>query len=205
MDKVVVTGASGFIGSHLVAQLKKRYEVIEVTYPYPEVKNCTRVYHLAAPATTEFIVQNPLRVLEYIVEWTKSAMLINPKALFINISSMGADNTVGKDEQACYNTAKRYMELYIKYSDINGFNYRLPAVYGKGMHYDYFIKKCIDGVATEPTEDRDYYITHVDEVVNALVDLRNIQQTQLTLKEIYELFTTRRRGIHWNPFSQEID
>jgi nucleoside-diphosphate-sugar epimerase len=205
MDRVVVTGASGFIGSHLVANLKKQHEVIEVQYPYPEVKDCTRVYHLAAPATTEFITQNPLQVLDYIVAWTKSAMKINPEALFINISSMGAENTRGEEEQACYNTAKRYMELYIKYSNIRGVNYRLPAVYGEGMHSDYYIKRCIDGTATEPIEDKEYFITHIDEVVDALVAVRDLQITETTIKEIYELFTTGRRGIHWNPFSQEFN
>ena len=52
MEKVVVTGATGFIGKKLVEELIKRdYEVVAFGRQFYPVE-CERVYHLASPSTS---------------------------------------------------------------------------------------------------------------------------------------------------------
>jgi hypothetical protein len=89
------------------------------------------------------------------------------------------------------------METYLEFSDVKHKNYRIPSVYGVDMHDDMFIKRCVDGNATQPTEpERKHYIAHIDEVVNALIELREIEVEEITLGDIYEHFTTGRRRLH---------
>jgi nucleoside-diphosphate-sugar epimerase len=134
--------------------------------------------------------------MDSIMDATRGAMSIDPTALFVNASSMGASE-VDDTPQGAYNTAKRCMEIYLKYSGVGHINYRLPAVYGEGMHDDHFIKKCVDGKAHIPEHTHmPYYISHVDDVVDALVKLEPLKIERITLGEIYEQFTTGRRGLH---------
>ena len=99
--------------------------------------------------------------------------------------------------QGAYNIAKRCMEVYLKHSGVDYINYRLPAVYGEGMHNDQFIKRCVDGTAYRPaTPNRAYYIAHINDVVDALINLTSVNVEIITLGEIYELFNSGRRGLH---------
>lgn len=196
MEKVVVTGASGFIGSRLVTRL---LDCGFIVYPMGrifDVKDCDRVYHLASPSTTERIHNNPLEVVDSILDATRSAMKICPSALFVNASSKGAAN-INDTPQGAYNTAKRCMEAYLNNSTLKHINYRIPSVYGPGMHNSNFIKRCVDGNAYKPTAPNTlHYIAHIDEVVDALIELRSINIEVITLGEIYEDFSSGRRGLH---------
>ena len=194
---IAVTGSHGFIGRNLVrGLLEQGHQVIKIARHMPPVE-CDRVYHLACPSTTVDIKGNPTGIMDIIFDGTRKAMQICPTAKFINASSKGVfdlDNT----PQGCYNIAKRAMETYLEFSDIDYVNYRIPSVYGIDMHSDMFIKRCVDGNATEPTEpNKIHYIAHIDEVVAALIELRPIEIEEITLGEIYEHFTTGRRGLHW--------
>lgn len=198
MQRVAVTGATGFIGHHLVSALLKRGDIV---YPigrdFRQVE-CDVIYHLACPSTTASIVTNTIEVMDTILDVTRQALAICPKAKFVNASSMGADFIDVEGPQGCYNIAKRCMELYlenIKNRDV--VNYRLPSVYGEDMHDDAFIKRCVDATAYYPTDpDRIHYVAHVDDVVNALLTFTDIPVEKITLGEIYEQFNSGRRGLH---------
>lgn len=197
---VAVTGSNGFIGRNLVhGLLDCGHQVIKINRrmePLQPDMQVDRVYHLACPSTTRDIKADPTGIMDIIFDGTRRAMQIFPSATFINASSKGIFN-LDNTPQGCYNIAKRAMETYLEFSDIDYVNYRIPSVYGPDMHDDMFIKRCVDGTATRPTEpNRMHYIAHIDEVVNALIELREIETEEITLGNIYEHFTTRRRGLY---------
>lgn len=194
--EIAVTGYNGFIGQRLVyALLKQGHVVYPIGREFRQV-DCDRVYHLACPSDTATINTHPLTVMDTILDKTRQALAICPSAVFVNASSMGASD-IASGPQGCYNVAKLCMEHYIEQSGIKYYNYRLPSVYGEGMNDSNFIKRCIDGTAYKPTEpDRLYYIAHVDDVVDALVNLTELTVEEITLGEIYESFNFGRRRLH---------
>lgn len=196
MQTVAVTGSTGFIGKHLVDKLKSRgFVVLEVTKTFDPVE-CDRIYHLACPSTTQAITSDPVAIMDTILDGTRKAMQVCPTATFVNASTFGIFD-IADTAQGAYNVAKRCMEIYLLHSDIDCINYRLPSVYGEGMHDDAFIKRCIDGTAYKPTDpNKLHYIAHVDDVVGALVDLTEFETEIITLGEIYEQFTSGRRGLY---------
>ena len=190
MEKVAVTGASGFIGLHLARELTAR------GYSVYDDSDVTRVYHLACPSTTAKITASPVLVMDTILDLTRDVIKRYPNATIINASSMGAIE-IDDTAQGAYNVAKRCMEIYLKHSGVNYVNYRLPALYGERMHSDHFIKRCIDGTAYLPTTpNKIYYIAHVDTVVDALINLTEIDVEVITLGQVYELFNSGRRGLY---------
>ena len=198
MRKIAVTGATGFIGQHMITALLARGHIV---YPigrdFRQVE-CDMIYHFACPSTTEYICSHTKEVMDTILDGTRRALEICPSAMFINASSFGADD-IARTPQGAYNVAKRCMEVYLEYSagPLGYINYRIPAVYGPGAPRDSLIQRCIDGRAFVPIEpDRVYQIAHVDDVVEAMIDCKQIPIEEITLSEIYEQFTTGRRGLH---------
>jgi len=198
--KIAVTGATGFIGKQLVDQLLENGNIVYQIGREFEKVDCDIIYHLACPSTTEIISRDTRMVMDTIMDGTRKALAICPTAFFVNASSMGAEFVdVDKSPQNAYNVAKRCMEIYLEYSagPFGYINYRLPAVYGPGMHDDFFIKRCVDGTAYKPVEpDKLYYIAHVDDVVHAMSKCEQIPIEKITLGQIYELFNSGRRGLH---------
>ena len=198
MEKVAVTGHSGFIGTHLVEELNLRgFDVVKIGRDYSPTK-CNRIYHLACPSTTEAISKDPNAIMDTILDGTRQALNICPTAMFINASSIGASYiSLDQSPQLSYNIAKRCMEVYLENCEVELYNYRIPSVYGEGMHDDNFIKRCIDGRAFAPTNpDEEYFIAHVSDVVDALITLTPIKIEKTTLGTIYEHFSTGRRRLH---------
>ena len=200
MRKIAVTGATGFIGTRLVESLARRGHIV-----YPIDRNfkqvdCDMVYHLACPSSTEYINQHPREIMDIIMDGTRKALAICPKAFFVNASSRGAEFIgVDKGPQTAYNVAKRCMEVYLEHSAgvASYINYRIPSVYGPGASPDSFIQRCIDGTAYTPTDpNKMHYIAHIDDVVDAMADCKQIPIEEITLGQIYELFNSGRRGLH---------
>ena len=198
MEKIAVTGYTGFVGQHLVSQLLKLGHAVYPIGRENRVVECDRIYHLACYSSSKHINDQPINVMESILDGTRKAMSICPSALFVNISSMGAaEIDIADPRQRAYNIAKLCMETYLENSDIKYINYRLPSVYGEDMRNDGLIKRSSQGTATPPVDpDRIYYIAHVTDVVESLANLQSINMEQITLGQIYEQFTTRRRGLH---------
>ena len=200
MRKIAVTGYSGFIGQKLIEALTCRGHVVYcIGRDFRQVE-CDMIYHLACPSSTDYINKHPREIMDTIMDATRKALDICPKAFFINASSMGAKFIeVDKSPQTAYNVAKRCMEVYLEHSaGVFGYiNYRIPSVYGPGASPDSFIQRCIDGTAYVPIDtDKMHYIAHIDDVVEALADCKQIPIEEITLGQIYELFNSGGRGLH---------
>ena len=154
-----------------------------------DVGEFDRVYHLACPATPEKIHGDPIGTMNSIMDATRQALNVCPTALFINASSQGAAYPNVNTPMGAYNAAKLCMEVYQRYTNHAVISYRLPAVYGPGMNRKFFIPQCIDGSAYFPTENRDYAIAHISDVVEDLADLNTIRARNTTLIETYHKFT----------------
>lgn len=196
MERIVVTGATGFIGKKLVQELQKRnFEVISYSRVFPPIK-CDRIYHLASPSTSEKINADACGIMDIILDKTREALNICPEAFFINASTKGALD-IDFNPQGGYNVAKLCMEMYIQFSNVRHLNYRIPSVYGEGMHDDNYIKRCVDGRAFYPqTPQKLHYISHIDDVVECLIDMKPLNIEAITLGQIYEQFGIGRRRIH---------
>jgi nucleoside-diphosphate-sugar epimerase len=196
MEKIVVTGSTGFIGSNLCLQLEKRgFDVIRMNRSFFPIESCYRIYHLACPSTTKRINDNPTEIMDIIFDRTRQALDICRSSLFINASTYGV-NFIDESKQSCYNIAKLSMEYYLKYSGIKYLNYRLPSVYGEGMHDDNFIKRCIDNTAYKPKNpEQKYFISHIDDVIESLINLTELKIEETTLGSIYKDFGSGKRGL----------
>jgi nucleoside-diphosphate-sugar epimerase len=195
---IAVTGHTGFIGSNLVHRLVRKGHTVRTIGRDFRVVDCSIIYHLACPSSTQEINSDPIGVMDAIIDITRQVVKCYPNTLIVNASSIGAAIApVDCTAQEAYNVSKLCMEMYLQHSKVHHINYRLPSVYGYGMSDDAFIKRCIDNAAYYPEEpSKMHYIAHVDEVVDALIDLRPVELEAITLGQIYELFNSGRRGLH---------
>lgn len=177
--KVLVTGAQGFIGKHVVSLLKRRgHHVFEYDLNNTEedlvsfVKEAEYVIHLAG-------VNRPLSNEEFYngnTNFTKKVVDLlleyNPKCPMIANSSTQAalDNDYGK--------SKKLAEDYLIASPLTTYIYRFHNVFGRGCrpNYNSATATFSYNIAHNlPVEIRDpNYVVHynyVEDIANELVDL----------------------------------
>lgn len=103
MNKIVVTGYSGFVGKNMVNNLSNRYETIFVSFRESNTKvilhpDVTTVIHLVGKAHDLKKISNPQEYYEVNTQFTETifdAFLISDAKVFITLSSVkaAADNT----------------------------------------------------------------------------------------------------------------
>lgn len=152
-----VTGADGFIGSHLIAQLKERgyqYKIFQGDLSDKNdldifVNGCNQIIHLAGVFTNDFDVLMQVNVIgtRNLIDACKKN---NVKRVIF--SSTGAvygeplhrgvsleDDVLSPN--TLYGLSKLYAEEYIRFSGVNFVILRLPNVYGvgnkKGVVYNF--------------------------------------------------------------------
>jgi nucleoside-diphosphate-sugar epimerase len=196
--RVAITGYTGFIGTHLMEEMLRRGHIVHPIGRDFKPVDCDMIYHLACPSTTKYINEHPQDIMDIIMDGTRNAIKVCPGAMFINASSYGA-TAIDKTPQGAYNVAKRCMEIYLEHAigPFGYINYRIPSVYGPGAPADSFVQRCMDKNAEEPKDpEKLHYIVHVSDLVEALAECKQIPTEEITLGQIYEQFTTGRRGLH---------
>lgn len=141
--KILVTGAKGFIGKNLIAELKNRkYDEIyecDITTTDGELeeytKNCEFVFHLAGvnrPEKEEDFMKGNFGFTSVLLEKLKK---YGNKAPVLITSSIQAqlDNPYGKSKKA----GENLMFSYEKETGAKALVYRLPNVFGKWCRPNY--------------------------------------------------------------------
>jgi UDP-2-acetamido-2,6-beta-L-arabino-hexul-4-ose reductase len=141
--KILVTGANGFIGKNLVAELKNRkvYEVLQYDVEnYPGdfadyTGKCDLVFHLAGinrPQNENEFIEGNLDFTQFLTENLKKS---NNKAPVVFSSSTQAliDNPYGKSKRA----AEDHLISYSQQTGVPVLIYRLPNVFGKWCRPSY--------------------------------------------------------------------
>ena len=183
--KILVTGAKGFIGKNLIAELKNRgycnifeYDVDTSPQKLEEyTRECNFVYHLAGvnrPENEEDFMKGNFGFTSVLLESLKK---YNNKSPVLITSSIQADldNAYGKSKKA----GEDLMLSYAKQNDTEVFIYRLTNIFGKWCRPNYnsviatFCNNIANGlpvmVNNRETELKLCYIDDlVEELINAL-------------------------------------
>jgi UDP-2-acetamido-2,6-beta-L-arabino-hexul-4-ose reductase len=141
--KILVTGAKGFIGKNLIAELRNQDYTDIFEYDRDTgtelleyyTKECEFIFHLAGvnrPTDEQSFIDGNVSFLEELLERLKGH---HNKATVLMTSSIQAnlDNPYGKSK-------KRAEELLFAYGEVTGAKvmvYRLPNVFGKWCRPDY--------------------------------------------------------------------
>lgn len=182
--KILVTGSAGFIGSHLIPVLKKKYHVIEWDKIdgddifdadiEPVIRACDIVIHLAAQVSVGNSFKDPgetyrinvlgtARIIELCIEYNKK--LIFPSSA-----------AVAYPELSPYAKSKKYAEDLVveAMKSIPAVVLRFYNVYGKGMNqasgsimYRFLTDKEIT-IYGDGEQTRDF--VNVKDIVNIIVD-----------------------------------
>lgn len=181
--KILVTGAKGFVGKNLVAELKNRnyneiYECdIETTDEELDeyTKNCEFVFHLAGvnrPEKEEDFMKGNFGFTSVLLEKLKKH---NNKCPILITSSIQAksDNPYGKSKKA----GEDLMFTYAKETGAKVYVYRLTNLFGKWCRPNYNsvvatfcnnIAKGLEIKINDPSVVLD--LAYIDDVLNELID-----------------------------------
>lgn len=179
--KVLVTGSKGFIGQHLVRELKERYPEWEITEcDLKDGKDAgdeftdeySIIYHLAAMTDVEECEADPEKCRETNALLLKK-MLTSFKGLFIFTSTVAAQKP-----NSVYGKSKLDGEGFVKQYK-NHIIFRLANVYGPGGHgvINKFLEANPITINGDGSQTRDFI--HVDEVVSYLAIAPMLQSYRL--------------------------
>lgn len=199
--RIGITGAKGFIGSHLKTKLANPIVFNKDLTDLPEVRNlirnCDRIYHLAGKNREEpgniaknNIISTSNIVLATILEDTY------PEIIF------ASSKQVEWNPNSEYGFTKSIEEEIIKKTN-NWCIYRIPNVYGPGCRPFYnsvvatFCHQIAKGETVEihdPDAKREFI--YIDELIQGLLRPEfnkyiNLKGEELTIGEIYDYLTTK--------------
>jgi UDP-2-acetamido-2,6-beta-L-arabino-hexul-4-ose reductase len=141
--RILITGASGFIGKNLVSQLKnKGYEELflcDVNTPKEQLdeflQQCNFIFHLAGVNRTHDILDFQKWNSDFTEQITTKLQDVQNACPIVVCSSIQADN------ETPYGKSKKYMEdkilSYSKNTEADIYIYRLPNVFGKWCKPNY--------------------------------------------------------------------
>ena len=140
---ILITGAKGFIGKNLIAELKNRgfNQILEFTRDSAPAllekytKECDFVFHLAGvnrPQNEHDFIEGNYNFTSRLLELLKKH---GNKAPIVTTSSIQAElnNPYGKSKKAMENLLFQYQQE----TGINVYVYRLPNVFGKWSKPNY--------------------------------------------------------------------
>ncbi|BCD91410.1 hypothetical protein fh0823_15490 [Francisella halioticida] len=202
MNKVLVTGASGFIGRNLTSYLKNRnVDVIEhnrihsLTSLKKKLKSCDFIFHLAGevrPRSTEesFVLSNVTLteyILDNLVNYGKKPILLS--------STIHAERSSGGQYGISKKAAEELVKKYSIENGISSYIYRLPHVFGEGCKPNYnsaistWIYNIINGIPIN-IYDRSIKITYVyvQDIVCDFYECISIQNDKLNYMEAGKSF-----------------
>lgn len=180
--KILVTGAKGFIGKNLIAELKNRKfeEIYEFDVDTDKVlleeytKNCDFVYHLAGvnrPEKDEEFMNGNFGFTNELLELLKK---YNNKAPILITSSIQAerDNPYGLSKKA----GEDLIFSYGKENSLKTYVYRLPNVFGKWSRPNYntvvatYCYNIARGLAIQVNNpDTDLNFVYIDDILEEFI------------------------------------
>lgn len=184
--KILVTGAKGFVGKNLVAELKNRgYEEI---YEYdintaPELleeytKNCEFVFHLAGvnrPEKEEDFMKGNFGFTSILLEKLKSHKNTCPILITSSIQA-ALDNPYGKSKKA----GEDLMFSYEKETGAKVLVYRFTNLFGKWCRPNYnsvvatFCNNIANGLPIQINDENvELNLAYIDDVVEELINAMN--------------------------------
>ncbi|WP_087972289.1 NAD-dependent epimerase/dehydratase family protein [Oceanobacillus rekensis] len=183
MVKVLITGATGFIGKNLAERLSREEGLTIMTYSsrdslsllYQYLNDSDIIYHLAGvnrPLDDEEFVRTNLGLTELIVNYLKKVNK-NPKIVFSSSTQAELNTPYGISKKKAEDILKRYSvetgaEVYI---------YRLPNVFGKWCKPNYnsvaatFCYNISHGIDISIHDsNKSIELVYIDDVVNSFTD-----------------------------------
>lgn len=188
MKKILVTGGSGFIGTHFIRLVEKNYDItnydleegydIRGAMPYNVFDY---VVHFGALKSVPASEENPHNFIDTNCWGTTNVAERNKNARFINISSSAVN-----DVKSVYGATKQFAESVVSRLK-NSLNIRLYNVFGEGQSLRYggvlskFINSKLTGEAPviygDGNQTRDF--TYVADVVESILDVMTSTRTGL--------------------------
>lgn len=202
--KIGLTGASGFVGSHLVQHLEKLgYEIdatpVDLNSNIPNFESCDHVIHLAAKTFVPDSWEHPHHFYQtnmlgtaHVLEAVRKA---NVPMTFISSYVYGAPNYLPIDEQHPLTPANPYMQSKIIGEQLCGFyrkNFNLPIcilrpfnLYGPGLGAKFLISiicqqvldKTTDIVALRALDPKRDYV-YIDDLIGAIIQSIRVQNSE---------------------------
>lgn len=207
--RILVTGAKGFIGRHLVLALKQlsNYEVIEFDRTqteeqlFEELLNVDFIYHLAGinrpKKGTEFIEGNvnlTRKITSKLIEYKKNTPILITSSIQATL-----DNEYGSSKKQ----AETILENYKQQTNAPIFIYRLSNVFGKWCRPNYnsvIATFCYQIARNENVwlsdPKTELQLVYIDDVINELVNVLEEKRDSTDYFEVSPVYKKTLGEIH---------